>query len=73
MKQGLLIKQRSGQSKSYRIALPRSIIVGDVDPVMRAANYILCLVLGGRNYPLEGISAALYMYMNSIFYVINFV
>ena len=27
---------------------------------MRAANFISCLVLGGRSYPFEGISAALY-------------
>ncbi|SRR6266576_1863163 len=32
---------------------------------MRAANYILCLVLGGRNYPLEGISVALYTWIPS--------
>ena len=60
MKQGFLIKRLSKPSRFYRIALQQSTIVGGLQ-ILRDVQLInLCLVEGGRNYPLEGVSPALY-------------
>ena len=63
MKRGFLIRGLSRPSRFCRIALRQSTIVGDL-PILRDVQLIiLCLVKGGRNYPLEGKFFRCFVYM----------